>query len=271
MKTALSLSLLSLIISPLLLSNTIPESVQSKKNTIRLYPDSHEMDNRGYGNWNPHQDGEFLMIKNFIKPGDMVIDAGAHKGEWSELVLEHTANNCTLYSFEPVPHFFNQLCDVLETRAQCVLSALGNQHTEHLMHYYYEESEGCSSLFNRKVLNDIPVKKIMVPVTTLDSFCETNAIDSIQFLKIDTEGSEWDVLQGAHQLISAQKINVIQFEYGGTYPDAEITLKQVYDYLTEQKYTIFRITADGLIHIPAWRNELENFHLSNYLAVLNDK
>ncbi len=271
MKLYLSLLLTFYAYAPSIFAiDILPTRIESKKDKLTLYTDSKETEKMGYGNWNPYQDGEYLMIKTFIQEGDIVIDAGAHKGEWSNLVLEHTDNNCHLYSFEPVPNFFKTLTEEVGNRAECHNVALGKNETEVSMYYYYEESEGCSSLFERKVLNTIPVKRITVPVTYLDKFCSDNKIDHIDFLKIDTEGAEWDVLQGANELITHKKIPIIQFEYGGTYPDAHITLKQVYEYFTAKDYAIFRLTADGLIHVSQWREELEDFHLSNWLAVLND-
>lgn len=248
-------------------STLFPLLVQSKK--IQIYTDSKETENMGYGNWIPHESGEYLIIKNFIQKGDTVFDVGAYIGDWSDLVLRHTNNYCNLYSFEPISNFFEKLTNRLGHKAKCFNKALGNIETERLMHYYYIESEGCSSLFERKVLSSIPVKKINVSVVYLDKFCKGNKIDYINFLKIDAEGAEWEILQGANNLITNKKIHMIQFEYGGTFPDANITLYQIYSYLTSKDYTIFRITKDGLIHIPRWRNELENFDLSNYLAVLN--
>ena len=268
MKTSLLLVAI-LTVSSIIFAD-LPRSVQSKKAMLTMYTESQETEKMGYGNWNPYEDGELLMIKSFIQKGDTVIDAGAHVGDWSSLVLEHTQNDCSVYSFEPVPHFFNKLTNALGDRASCYNSALGNSEISTVMNYYYEESEGCSSLFERKVLNSIPVKKIDIQVTYLDKFCQDNNIDHIDFLKIDTEGCEWDVLQGANDLITNKKIPIIQFEYGGTYPDADITLQQVYTYLTSKGYAIFRINSDGLIHTPQWKKKLENFHLSNYLAVLND-
>lgn len=248
----------------------VPNVIHTKKSMVAVYTESPETQKMGYGNWNPYEDGEFLMIKSFIRQGDIVIDAGAHVGDWSRLVLKHTENNCHLHSFEPVPYFFGKLTESLGDKVHAYNMALGNRQMRSSMNYYYQESEGCSSLFDRKVLSSIPVKKIDISVTYLDKFCADHAISHIDFLKIDTEGSEWDVLQGAHELISQRKISFIQFEYGGTYPDANITLEQVYTYLVAKDYTIFRITSDGLVHIPQWQETLENYHLSNYLAVLND-
>jgi len=258
--------LLSLLVSNAFAAE-LPKLVQSKASQLSLYTDSPATEKVGYGNWNPYEDGELVVIKTFIKEGDIVVDAGAHKGEWSNLVLEHVSNNCLLYSFEPVPNFFNILVNEVDGKAHCYNLALGKNDTSASMFYYYEESEGCSSLFDRKVLSDIPVKHITVSVRSLDTFCSEHNIDHIDFLKIDTEGSEWDLLQGADGLITRHKIPMIQFEYGGTYPDANITLKQVYEYLVSKGYAIFRIAPDGLIHIPLWRQELEDNHLSNWLAV----
>lgn len=248
----------------------LPDVISSKKSMFTVYTESPETQRMGYGNWNPYEDGELLIIKSFIRQGDTVIDAGAHVGDWSRLVLEHTENNCNLYSFEPVPYFFEKLTKALGSKVHAYNVALGNIEMLTTMNYYYQESEGCSSLFDRRELSSIPVKKINISVTHLDKFCADNGINYIDFLKIDTEGSEWKVLQGASNLISGRKISTIQFEYGGTYPDANITLQQVYIYLVSKGYAIFRITSDGLIHITQWQKELENYHLSNYLAVLND-
>lgn len=252
----------------LIIDAAIPERVLSKREAISLYVDSLGSEKMGYGDWYPEIDGENLMIKTFIEEGDVVFDAGAHIGEWSRLVLDHTSNNVSLYSFEPVPYFFDKLVANVDSMSRCYNMALGDIEASVEMNYYYEESEGCSSLYDREVLRTIPVKKITVPMTSVDAFCNKEGIASIDYLKIDVEGCEWGLIKGAGELIKNKKIKFIQFEYGGTYPDADITLKQVYDYLQAAGYEIFRITSDGLIYIPSWRSALENYGLCNYLAVL---
>lgn len=265
-------SIITLSISVANIYPNLPRIVQEKINSghIKVYTDSVETETAGYGDWFPKTDGEYLIIKAFVKEGDIVFDAGAHVGEWSALALEHTKNQCKLHSFEPVPNFFEKLKKEVNGNAHCYQMALGEAEFDTTMNYYYQESEGCSSLFDRKVLSAIPVKKISIPVVNLDKFCKVHKIKHINFLKIDVEGAEWAVLQGADHLIASKKIDFLQFEYGGTFPDANITLSQIYCYLTDRDYSIFRITSDGLIHIPKWRNELENYHLCNYLAIPNN-
>ena len=52
-----------------------------------------------------------------------------------------------------------------------------------------------------------------VPTTTLDEFVQTQKIDTIDFIKIDTDGHEYDVLLGAEKTIKSFKPQII-FELG---------------------------------------------------------
>lgn len=226
--------------------------------------------NIGYGNCDFLHNGEEVVVSSFIKKNDIIIDAGAHIGGWTESVIKATHGFCYIYAFEPVPHSYQkleQLKNKYRNKVFTFNTALGSQDTELEMNYFFQRGSDCSTLFNRPVLSDVPVKKIKVLVTSLDKFTQEYAIEHINFLKIDTEGAEWEVLIGSRQLIEENKIDIIQFEYGGTYPDANITLAQVYDYLTSHNYMIFRIVPNGLIYIPVWDNALENATYSNYLAL----
>lgn len=53
-------------------------------------------------------------------------------------------------------------------------------------------------------------KKIKVEVKSLDSFAAEQSIDHIDYLKIDTEGSEYEVLEGAKNIL--KKTGVIKVE-----------------------------------------------------------
>ncbi|BCS55957.1 hypothetical protein GSbR_13200 [Geobacter sp. SVR] len=107
----------------------------------------------------------------------------------------------------------------------------------------------------------------IVSATTLDAYCLTKQIKRINFLKIDTEGSELDVLKGSHQLLQHGHIDYIQFKYGGTYKDAGITLGEVYTLLESYRYGIFRITPEGLEYLPVFGPHQETYAFSNFLAV----
>ena len=53
---------------------------------------------------------------------------------------------------------------------------------------------------------------------TLDTYCERNGIERIDLLKIDTEGSEIAVLQGASRMLSSDAIRFVYAEFNEILP-----------------------------------------------------
>lgn len=230
--------------------------------------DGPQYDASGYGDGDMSRNGESLMM-TLIKPGDLVFDVGAHLGEWSLTALS-LQPAISIYCFEPIP----KLLSILEKNLQdkpVIISELALSNAKgKATFYHYVNFPGMSTLNRRpeveKTLNLIP-EIIEVSLERLDTFCELRQISTINFLKIDTEGNEFNVLLGAEGLLKKQAIEIIQFEYGGCYLDSNITLRQVYFYLNSFGYSIFRIVPEGLIEITNWRDNLENFNYSNYLAI----
>jgi len=100
-----------------------------------------------------------------------------------------------------------------------------------------------------------------IKVDTLDNYCFENKIDYIDFLKIDVEGHELSVLNGGKNTILGGKCNLVQFEYGGTYNDSDITLTQIYEYFKDWK--IYNIESGKLNLHPT---PIEDYQYTNYLA-----
>lgn len=65
-------------------------------------------------------------------------------------------------------------------------------------------------------------------------------------MKIDTEGYDLHILKGAQELLSRQKIGIIQFEYMWAWSEAGSTLKWAMRYLDSFGYKIFFLRKDGL-------------------------
>jgi len=225
--------------------------------TMHMYDDGPAYDATGYGICNGSENGEYNLIKQVVFPGAVVFDLGANIGSWSEAVLA-TEKNVTIYAFEPIPSTYETLKKRLSF-PNCFLYnvAISDQTGIKDFHIYANE------------IQEHHKELIQVNTQDLDSFCKEHAIAHIDFLKIDTEGAELSILKGAQHLLSNHAIPVIQFEYGGTYSDANITLKEVYDLLSVYNYAIYRIIPNGLIKIGKWRSELETFQYSNYVAILN--
>lgn len=238
----------------------------------KVITENEKTKNLGYGEWVIKTDGELDLMQKLIRPGDTVFDVGANVGEWSLYALELN-RSIQLYAFEPLPSIFTNLQQNLShyPNAQTVNLALSNQ-SGRTNFCYYDETfafSGLSSFYEREVLkaDHQPPKIIEVEQDTLTHFCLSYNIDKIDFLKIDAEGAEWIILQGAADLIKQNKITSIQFEYGGCYIDAKTKLEDIFYFLSQNDYVVFRIIPNGIIQITKWSPHLENFVISNYVAI----
>lgn len=250
---------------------TIACMMNASDKPFTVYSDCMLCNTFGHDNCNMASNGEQLALTTLIKDTDIVFDVGANVGDWSKCVFS-TAPHARVYAFEPIPEAFSILEKNLKNHPATVFNtAVSDKKGNKTIAYYNKSLQWAelSSFYRRQnVEKQCNLKPLLLTVATidLDSFCNEKNIDTIDFLKIDTEGSELDILKGAEYLLLNKKVRHIQFEYGGTYLDANTTLKQAYDMLTSCGYTIYRIMPRGLIKINHWHPELESYRYANYLA-----
>ncbi len=239
----------------------------------KVHDDSPVFDDVGFDNSDCQTNGEYALLQRLIRSGDIVFDIGANTGQWSGSVLA-AVGKVHLHSFEPVADTFAVLKTNLGSSGAHLhdIAIADNNGPKTFYHYnqnpklarmssFYRRNRAVESRFNMQAV------PISVQAQTLDYFCREHSITHVDFIKIDTEGGEFDVLRGAAGLLRAHRVKMLQFEYGGTYPDAGITLQQVCRLLSSYGYVIFRILPDGLVHMANWRDSLKNNRYSNYLAV----
>ncbi|MGK7921625.1 MAG: FkbM family methyltransferase, partial [Trichodesmium sp.] len=218
--------------------------------------------------------GEKLIIDRLIQSKQTVFDVGANIGSWTQAVLS-SHSDIKIHLFEPVPQIYQSLLKNIFHRLETgkiFPNNLAIGRVEKLdKFYFYQETPTWSTLFRRfeveKQYNIQPPQSFSVLVTSLDLYCQRWGINRINFLKIDVEGAELDVLQGCENLLQKAYIDYIQFEYGGTFLDAKITLKEVFDYLQKKRYSLFKITSKGFEYKPIFYPEYENYEYSNFLAI----
>ncbi|MFH1036590.1 MAG: hypothetical protein V1756_00770, partial [Patescibacteria group bacterium] len=68
-------------------------------------------------------------------------------------------------------------------------------------------------------------------------------------------------------MLKENRIKMIQFEYGGCNLDARIFLKDIFDFLYDLDYRIYKIFPDKTKIIENYGQYLDNFQYANYLAV----
>jgi hypothetical protein len=106
------------------------------------------------------------------------------------------------------------------------------------------------------------VGSIRVPTTTLDDFADRNGIGAIDFLKIDVEGFELEVLKGAAKLLSSHGIKGLLFEANKSVLfSIGKSAGPIHDLLSTYGYSVADL--DGR---PASRSDVDGCEFGDYLA-----
>ncbi len=197
---------------------------------------------------------------------DCIFDVGANVGDWSIGAFKKLKPK-KIFAFEPIPNTFELLIKNIGNRE--IFShkiALSDFKGELEMNYSIERSYLSSSI---PVSDDNSFKKTICQVEKGDNFCKIFDVDKIDFLKIDTEGNDFNVLKGFEEKIKNGKIRLVQFEYGPFSIISKDLLKDFYDFFTQYGYVIGKIYPNH-IDIRNFHVHSENFILSNYIAFKSD-
>lgn len=225
------------------------------------------------GTENPEESGEMRVLEyvqeKYQGQGNLVIfDVGANVGEYTRLVLKLFMDKAAIYAFEPSTEAYFDLVLNLGENENISLYNLGfsNQCGRQTL-YSDVAGSGLSSLYQRR-LNHLRVNmepQEEIELSTIDAFCSEHHIERIHFLKLDVEGHELMVLQGAANMLSRRAIDCIQFEFGGCNIDSRTFFQDFY-YLLKDDYHIFRVLKDGLVLLSDYKEHDERFLMTNFLA-----
>ena len=219
--------------------------------------------------------GELWLLKFLGKhlPSDrrsIVFDVGANVGRYAAAVVERLGNRVQVYCFEPSKRTYELLTANLSDFSESVkLFNFGfGDKKECATLYSNLEGSGLASVYKRRLDHfDISMKaQEKIRLLTLDDFCRDEGIRHVDLLKLDVEGHELKVLEGAQSLISSNSVSFIQFEFGGCNIDSR-TYFQDFFYRLNPRYRIYRVLLNGLWPINTYRETDEIFRTTNYLAI----
>lgn len=257
------------------------DKVKGQKNYQKLFENLNRISLNGMniGGWtNNINSGEAKVLKYIqgrLKHKGMLVifDVGANVGNYSVLLQEVFNQNAKIFSFEPSKATFNILNENTKQYANINQYNFGfGDKNASLTLFTNKEASGLASLFKRRLDHfniDMNIKED-ITIKTIDDFCNETNVGHINFLKLDIEGNELNALHGAKTMLSKNKIDFIQFEFGGCNIDSRTYFQDFY-YLLKENYSIYRIVKDGLYEINQYKEIYEAFTTTNYLAERVDK
>jgi FkbM family methyltransferase len=207
----------------------------------------------------------------------VAVDIGANQGEWTLSLLgtlpaeRRRRGNVKLDLFEPVPTTVAHLRrtidnDELGKIAHVHCLAMSDKSGEASI-AVMSETGGTNSLHFETAGGMPPGGWVRVDTVTLSEFSRRHGIVHIHLAKCDSEGHDLAVLRGAHDLLSARRIDVFQFEYNHRWVFSRSFLRDVFGLIDGLSYRLGRIMPAHIEIFESWHPELERFFEANYVLV----
>jgi FkbM family methyltransferase len=211
--------------------------------------------------------GEHWSLERCLKDrrNPVILDVGANCGEWTNLARK-LAPSATVHAFEIHPQLADELAlqfkDCKGVYVHSVGLSSADTELEIVPAGSFEHPGRHSGV--RNLRTGMVGTRIKVPVRSGASVCRELGIQKIDYLKIDAEGSDYEVLLGFRSLLETDSVDCIQYEHEhGRY------LLDFFELLEPFGYRIGKMYANHVEFKP-YSVELEKFPGPNYLAIRRD-
>ncbi len=176
--------------------------------------------NGGASDWDA-----WLAVRQHVRPGMIVIDAGAHVGEYTVRFSKAVGAAGSVHAFEPDPRVYPVLT---RNVAKCSLGnvvannlAIGG--TEGVQGFVLGKDPTGSGLGRSE--GTVATGKLDVRVTTIDAYVRSQKIARVDLVKLDIEGAEVEALNGARRVLEEMRPKCIFVECHGSYDEVVDILK----------------------------------------------
>ena len=221
---------------------------------------------KGFGFQSLNQEVNFFkkLIKN---ENSLFLDIGANKGKYTDILIREFPTSKVLV-FEPQKSLFKFLKKKYSKNNNIKLFNIAINHEKKKIKLNVGfKGDPLGSLYKRKFLKKGLRKIEIVKCQRLDKILDSNQI--IDFVKIDTEGNEMNVLNGIGKLI--YNIKIIQIEFGGTWIDSRFFYRDLYEFFKNKNFLFYRMSPNKLIKIDEYNEKDEYFTFTNFIAINNNK
>ncbi len=199
--------------------------------------------------WDENEQESLHLYSNFIEPGNLVFDIGAHVGSKTDQFLSCGGR---VVCIEPQPSCVQELYSKYGSRSDVWIEPVGLGEKKKFQEMLICSGAPTISTFSEEwAVNSSFTEhgyrwdqKIMVKIDTLDSMIQKHGVPS--FCKIDAENYELEIFKGLSQKINYLSFEVTQKMFGKT----NLCLGRLIE-LGYRKFN-FSIGGRGLFLCPEW-------------------
>jgi FkbM family methyltransferase len=207
------------------------------------------------------EEGVLDACLRVTRPGDVFYDIGANAGIVAVEVARTLGGDVTVHAFEPQPSLAHSLA---------ISIALNGFRRAHVHRLLLGDASGEADLYvadhgvhSSLVAREASASRLSCRMETIDALVAAGTLPPPSAMKLDVEGAELRVLQGARNTLRA-KLPVIVFEADDNMTRFGYTHRDLFDLLREcADYSFHRI--DGAEWMPV--NALGDAALGDYVAL----
>lgn len=215
---------------------------------------------------------ETSLVKKVVKPGNIVVDIGAHIGYYTLIFAKLVGPTGKVFAFEPDPENFSLLKKNIEMNGYknviLVQKAVADKNSK-IKLYLSEKNKGDHRIYdsfdNREVVEVEAIK--------LDDYLK-DYLDKINFIKMDIEGAEGGAILGMKNLLAQNKnIKLISEFWPIGLKRFGITAAEYLKILLAEGFTLYQINENKKKIVPITPDELlktltiENQHHTNLFCL----
>ncbi|MBC7485284.1 MAG: FkbM family methyltransferase [Cytophagaceae bacterium] len=199
------------------------------------------------------------LLFEYIKPGQVILEAGANNGTETVLLSRLVGPNGKVLAFEPVEHIYQTLQLNLSinhcTNVQTEQKALGESDGQ--LHFNVLSEDFCNQGMASKYDETSADAKVLVQQTSIDSWVVKNNIRTVDFIKMDIQGAEIELLKGAKHTIEKSKPLIFTEA-----TEDFLSIEKLFDALTDLGYAVYFISSKGQLRLLSKSSLVEG----NWLA-----
>jgi FkbM family methyltransferase len=173
-----------------------------------------------------------------LKPSH-ILDIGANHGTWTREVLEVFPN--AEYSLIEPQYWLEKSSIDLQKKHNVKFYPIGmGDRNETLTFTIHERDDSSSFRFEKEEISLIGYRTIVTKMQTIDSFLEENSLPIPEIIKIDAEGLDIEVLQGASSTFGVTEVFLV--EASVNQKEFSNTILKVTEFMDQKGYEIFDFT-----------------------------
>jgi FkbM family methyltransferase len=196
---------------------------------------------------------DFLDQKALCKKGGAItiFDVGANVGQ-TTMKYRKIFPRAQIYGFEPFRDVYNTYAESFSGDRKVHTENLALSNKNGTADFFLNSTHYTNSLlpnneeYTEGKIGYEPIASVQVPTKTLDSFCADRKIEAIDILKMDVQGGELMVLEGAKSMLAAGKISMIftEVEFQPVYKEQPL-MKDIESFLNQYGFDLYKIYNVG--------------------------